>query len=191
MRNVSKIKGITVTALFTAIIFVTTSFVKFPIALGYVHVGDVFILLGCFMLSPVYAVIAAAIGSMFADLLAGFAIYMPVTFFAKGLMALIASLIYYKKTDIIRFISGAIASSIVMVACYFVFEGFIYGWGLAAANLPMQFIQPGVAVAIGGAMIFTFKKVPYFMSLKENIAINTRKRVPKTTKNGLKDDENK
>ncbi len=179
MKNSIHIKRITTTALFTAIIFVTTSFIKFPISLGYVHVGDVFILLGSFMLPPVFSVLASAIGSMLADLLAGYVIYMPITFLAKGLMALVASLLFYKKTNLIRYVVGSFVSSVLMVACYFVFEGFVYGWGMAVANLPMQFIQPAIAIVLGGTLIFAFKKVPYFCKLKEEILIKPRSGVPK------------
>lgn len=182
MKDLTHVKRITITALFTAVIFVTTSFIKFPITLGYVHVGDVFILLGSYMLPLPFAILSASIGSMLADLLAGYVIYMPITFVAKGLMALVASLLFYKKASLLRYVIGALVSSLVMVVCYFVFEGFVYGWGMAVANLPMQFIQPAIAVSIAGIMIFAFKKVPYVNRLKEEIAIKPLKRVPKNEK---------
>ncbi len=177
-RN-SKIKCITATALFTALIFLSTAFIKFPITLGYVHVGDVFILLSSFMLPPVFSVIASALGSMFADILAGYVIYAPITLFAKGLMALVASMFFYKKVNVVRFLLGAIIGSIVMVASYFVFEGIMYGWEMAIVNLPMQFVQPAIAIVIGGSMIFAFVKTPYMVKLKDDITIKKAKRVPK------------
>ena len=173
MDKNSKIKCITATALFTALIFLSTAFIKFPITLGYVHVGDVFILLSSFMLPPVFSVIASALGSMFADILAG------ITLFAKGLMALVASMFFYKKVNVVRFLLGAIVGSIVMVASYFVFEGIMYGWEMAVINLPMQFVQPAIAIVIGGAMIFAFVKTPYMVKLKDDITIKKAKRVPK------------
>ena len=178
----TKAKRITITALFTAIIFVTTSFIKFPISLGYVHVGDVFILLGSFMLPLPFIVLASAIGSMLADLLAGYVIYMPITFLAKGLMALIASLLFYKKTTILRYVIGALVSSLVMVCCYFVFEGFVYGWGMAIANLPMQFIQPAIAIVLGGIMIVSCNRISYFNNLKDEIMLKPRSKVSKKVK---------
>lgn len=186
MTRNNRIKQITTTALFTAVIFITTSFVKFPIALGYVHLGDLFIMLASFMLPPFFAVVSAIVGSVFADLLAGFVIYMPITLLAKGLMALIASLLFYKKTTLVRYILGSVISSIVMVLCYFIFEGFVYGWAPAVANLPMQFVQPAVAIVLGGIMIFAFKKAPVIMRLKDDISQNTLKRVPKSDKTGDK-----
>lgn len=186
MTRKSMIKQLTITALFTAVIFVATSFIKFPIALGYIHLGDVFIMLASFMLPPFYAVISAVVGSVLADLLAGFAIYMPITFLAKGLMALIASLFFYKKTTLLKYILGSVLSSIAMVVCYFIFEGFVYGWAPAVANLPMQFVQPAVAILVGGAMIFSFKKIPFIMRLKDDISQIRPKRVPKDDKTGDK-----
>lgn len=179
MKGITYVKRITLTALFTAVIFVTTSFIKFPITLGYVHVGDVFILLASYILPLPFAVISASIGSMLADLLAGYVIYMPITFVAKGLMALIASLFFYKETKVARYVIGALVSSLVMVICYFIFEGFVYGWGMAIANLPMQFIQPAIAIVLGGVMTFTFNKIPFFVNVKKEIALKPRSGVPK------------
>lgn len=184
MKNSDKIRLITITSLFTTIVFITTSFVKIPLALGYIHIGDVFIMLSSFMLPPFFAVVSAVIGSVFADLLAGFAIYMPITLLAKGLMALIASLMFYKKTTILRFLLGGILGSIVMVASYFVFEGFVYGWAPAIANLPMQFIQPAVAIVVGGIIIFAIRKLPMVSDFKSKISQKSHQKAPKDTQNG-------
>lgn len=175
MKERLNVKRLTVTALFTAVIFVATAFIKFPISLGYVHLGDAFIFLGSFILPPLYSVIASIIGSVLADLMAGYVIYAPVTLLAKGLMAVIASMLFYKNTNVVRFMFGTILSSISMVLIYFIFEGIFYGWGLAVANLPMQFIQPGIAIVVSGAIIFSLGKIPYVLKIKEDIATKRRK----------------
>ena len=184
MKERINVKRITITALFTAVIFVTTAFVKFPIALGYFHVGDAFILLGSFILPPFYSVIASIIGSVLADVMAGYFIYAPATLIAKGIMAMVASLFFYKKTTVLRFLLGAIISSLIMVLVYFIFEGIFYGWGLAVSNLPMQFVQPGIALVLSGAIILSLGKVGYIIKIKGDISTKNAKQVPQNAKNG-------
>ncbi len=184
MKSSIRIKRIALTGLFTALIFVSTCFVKIPITLGYIHFGDVFIILAGFMLSPFCAVCAATVGSVLADLLSGFVIYIPVTFFVKGVMALIVSLAYYKKTTVARFILGAVFSSVIMILSYFIFECFIYGFELATINLPMQFLQSLVAVTVGGVMIFSLKRVPLILRVKDELFTNTSKKAPKNREKG-------
>lgn len=167
----SKVKLISLTALFAALILVATAYAKVPLVLGYVHLGDVFIVIACFMLPPPVAVCVAAIGSMLADLLAGFVLYMPITFLAKGLMALIFSLFYYKKFKLWRVPVGVIVGSVVMVGLYFVFEMIYYGFPAALANLPMQFIQPAVSLPVGSLISFVLSKISYINSLKSEISI--------------------
>ncbi|MBO7155998.1 MAG: ECF transporter S component [Clostridia bacterium] len=176
MKTKSNVYALSLTALFTALIFVTTSYARVPISLGYVNLGDVFIIVGAFTLPMGYAVIAAALGGMFADLLAGYVIYMPITLVAKALMALICSLAYYKNgVKLYRYIVGAIIAGLVMVGVYFVFEGFYYGWGAAIANLPAQIIQPAITIPVGLIMIFALKKVKHFNTLKENVRFKSKR----------------
>lgn len=165
------LKSLSLTALFAALILVATAYLKIPIALGYVHLGDVFIVIGCFMLPVPMAVGVAALGSMLADLIAGYVVYMPVTFFAKGVMALAASLIYYKKFRIWKAVLGSLAGSLIMVFAYFIFEGFMYGFPVAAANIPAQLLQPLVAVPVGNAICAALSKIRYVAALKEEISI--------------------
>ena len=138
--------------------------------------GDIFIIIGAFTLPMGYSVVAAALGGMLADLLSGYAIYIPITLVAKGLMALVCSLAFYKDgVKVYRFILGAIGASLLMVLTYFIFEGIYYGWGAAVANLPAQIIQPAITVPIGLVMIFALKKVKYFNVLKEKVSFKRNK----------------
>ena len=56
-----RLKTMSLTALFAALILVSTAYAKIPIGFGYVHVGDIFIMTGAFFLPTVYAVLSAAI----------------------------------------------------------------------------------------------------------------------------------
>jgi len=100
------------------------------------------------------------VGSMLADLMAGYVVYMPVTLVVKASMSLIAGAIMYKNTDVYKLITGYVAAGLFMVAGYLVFEGFYYGWAPAIANVPFALIQPAVGVAVATPLVLFFKKVP-------------------------------
>jgi len=155
-----KILDITKMGISASLIFLATSFIKIPIAIGYIHAGDILIMVSCYFMKPKYAAIASGIGSMLADLLAGYVIYMPVTFVVKAVMALIAGTIVYKKTDLYRLVTGYILAGLFMIGGYLVFEGFYYGWAPAIANIPFALIQPAVGIAVAVPMVLLFKRIP-------------------------------
>ena len=72
MRNNEKIKYAAITAMFAALITVTTAYVKIPAPLGYAHAGDSMIYLSASVLPGPLGFAAASIGGGLADLLAGY-----------------------------------------------------------------------------------------------------------------------
>lgn len=171
-------RAVAVSALFTALILVTTSYVKVPTALGYIHAGDVFILVACFILPWQCAIPAAALGGLLADLIAGYAVYMPVTAVAKAVMAAIAWVFYYKSPKLWKTAAGGVISSLVMLFAYFVFESFYYGKEAAAANFIVQLIQPAISIPIAVAAVAALKRIPFVYALKEGMKISGRKKLP-------------
>ena len=66
---------------FAALIFIATAFLpRIPTALGYVHLGDAFVLIAAALLPAPYAIASAAIGGALADLLTGYVVWLPATF---------------------------------------------------------------------------------------------------------------
>jgi len=132
---------------FTAVILVTTTYLRLPSPTGYVHAGDGFILLASDLLGPI-AAIAAALGSALADLLAGYPIYIPVTFLIKGAMGLVGAF-GVRKPLWVRILLYA-AAELLMVAGYFCYEWFLYTWPQAVAGLPGNLGQglTGVILAL-------------------------------------------
>ena len=61
------VKLITMTAMFAALVTVTTAFIKIPSPLGYSHAGDSMIYLGASVLPGPFGIIAASIGGALAD----------------------------------------------------------------------------------------------------------------------------
>ena len=87
---------IVLTAMFAALICVATMLIRVPIPAtgGYANLGDGVILLCAFLMDPICAVIAAGIGSMLADVLAGYMSYAIGTLIIKAGVALIGTAVY-------------------------------------------------------------------------------------------------
>ena len=152
MRDLS-VKKLTFTSLMAALICVLTMFPHIPIPAGsgYIHLGDGMILLAAMTVGPL-SIPAAAIGSALADLFSGFALYSPATFVIKGLVALIAWLLY-RRGSILRTVIAFIAAEAAMVAGYFVFEWFV-AREYAVVDILGNTIQAVSGVALGVAFTY-------------------------------------
>ncbi|MBO5396587.1 MAG: ECF transporter S component [Clostridia bacterium] len=156
-------KSLVSAALFAALVCVATMIVKIPSPLkGYINLGDCMVLLAGWILPPVFSFPAAGIGSALADVFSGYFVYAPVTFVIKGLVALAAFFLFKllsKKTraEIAAIVSG-FAAEAVMVAGYYVFEGFMYGFGASAVNILPNVIQGAVGIILGTVLLKIFSK---------------------------------
>lgn len=152
---VNKTKKTVFSALFAALVCVATMIIKIPSPLsGYINLGDSVVLLCGWLLGPVYGFFAAAIGSGLADLFSGYMVYVPATFLIKGGVALIACTLS-KKT---KLVASAIVAEAFMVACYYVFEGFLYGFGASLVNILPNVVQAIAGIAVGFILVKIFKK---------------------------------
>lgn len=154
---------IVMAALLAALTCVATMIIKIPSPLkGYLNLGDCVVLLAGWMLSPTYGFLAAGLGSALADTFSGYVAYVPATFVIKGLMALIAfygfKLLHSKLGNISSRIISGIVAEVVMVAGYFIFEGFLYGFGPSLVNIPANVIQGIAGLIIGTILVKVFEK---------------------------------
>ena len=155
-------KKIVLTALFTALTAVATMFIRIPLFIGYVNLGDVFVLLAVFVLGPILGTMAGAIGACVADLV-GYITYAPGTLIIKALMALVAWLVCKVLTKIthkalIGEIIGGVFGAIVMAFGYFVYEIlFFVSAGVAIINLPWNLLQGAVGVVLSVAILRILK----------------------------------
>ena len=154
---------IVMAALLAALTCVATMIIKIPSPLkGYLNLGDCVVLLAGWMLSPTYGFLAAGLGSALADTFSGYVTYVPATFVIKGLMALIAfygfKLLHSKLGNISSRIISGIVAEFVMVAGYFIFEGFLYGFGPSLVNIPANVIQGIAGLIIGTILVKVFEK---------------------------------
>ena len=157
MDKKQSIKHLTIAALFAALIAVFTAFIfHIPIKIGantaYLHFGDAFIFIAASLLPMPYAVTAAALGGALGDLMCGAAVWMPFTFVAKALIALM----FTKKGKIInkRNIFAIFLSLIITVVIYYIAEALIYGnWitpALSVLGNVVQIVGSGIIYLVLG-----------------------------------------
>lgn len=160
-------KKLVFAALFAALTCVATMIIKIPTPLGgYIHAGDAVVVLAAFLLGPVWGALAAGLGSALADLISGYALYVPGTFVIKALVALIAGWLLTRKMVKNQFAKALIAGivgEIVMVGGYMLFEAVFLKFGMAAAaNIPMNAIQGAFGAVAGAALYVAISKTNYF-----------------------------
>ncbi len=164
-------RKIVMAALLCSLCCVATMLIKIPIpdGSGYVNLGDCVVIVSGFMLSPLYGFLAAGVGSALADVFSGYVIYAPVTFLIKGAMALICHFGYkllnkkQNKKSVSRIICASVAE-LVMVAGYYIFEGFLYGFIVSFfPAVPLNALQGflGMILGIGLTKIFDDNKIVF------------------------------
>ncbi len=79
---------LTTAALAIAIVFLFTFLVKVPTVIGYIHLGDAFILLYAAATGDPLALLVGALGEGLADFAGGYYQYVPATMLIKALVAL-------------------------------------------------------------------------------------------------------
>ena len=157
------------TAVFAALICVSTFMIRIPVPAtqGYIHFGDIFVMLAGIFCGPGYGFLAAGIGSGLADLFSGYAMYAPVTFAIKALGCLAATYIFKtltgnntlnceknaytgsikrKKSPIAALIVSGLAFTAVIIGGYYLFEAILYGQA-ALLEIPMNALQGAFATA--------------------------------------------
>lgn len=163
MNTKNTTQKIVMAAMLAALTCVATMIIKIPSPLkGYINLGDCVVLLAAWTLSPIYGFLAAGLGSALADLFSGYVVYAPATFVIKGVMALIAYYgfkLLHKKIGNLpsRIITGIVAEA-VMILGYFVFEGFLYGFGPSVVNIPANSVQGIAGLILGCVLVKVFEK---------------------------------
>ena len=145
----TQIKLMTLTGIFTALVFVVTAYLHIPTYNGYVHVGDGFIFLAACLLPMPYGVFVGAIGAMLADLLTGFAIWAPGSMVIKALAALLFTC-KGKKILTLRNILMLIPAAVISIAGYYFYEVLITGSFIASlSGIPGSTVQ-----AVTSSLVF-------------------------------------
>lgn len=159
MKNTKKL---IFAALLAALCCVITMYPKFPTLFGYIHAGDTFVLLSAFLLGPYWGALSAGLGSALADLICGYAQYVPGTFVIKALMALAAGFILKKYACVKVFPAAAVAGIVaeaIMVLGYLAYEALLLGYGAAAiGSVPTNLVQAVFGAAAACALYAALMK---------------------------------
>lgn len=146
-----KTKSLAYIGVLTAIAFVLTKFISFPIfgGFGYVHLGDSIMYLAAFLFGAVPAVAAGAAAGAIADAMS-FPIYIIPTLIIKTLMAFAAARIYKAvRQKVLAMALALAAGSALLVAGYYIADSLIFGnWLITAAAIPSNALQALFSVPI-------------------------------------------
>ena len=163
MKTSKNLLNLVFGALLAALCCVSTLIIQIPTPTGgFVNLGDVVIIFAAWLLPPVYAVLSAALGSMLADIFAGYVQYAPATFVIKGLMALIAwaviksTIKLARKNAVLSVVFtalSAVCAELFMVLGYFLFECFVLHYGAGALASVVPNLVQALAGVCGGTIL--------------------------------------
>lgn len=151
------------TAMMTAMVMIATTFFKVPNAMGYIHLGDGFVLLAAIILPKKYACFAGGVGAGLADIYGGYAVWAPWTLVIKIVMVLIVQLFFdflMKRASNGKHIAkiagipfaelfAYVLAVLWTVSGYYVAQGFISGnWIAPVADVPGNVLQASVGAVI-------------------------------------------
>ncbi len=172
MQNKRSLFKITCTAIFTAIIVLATSIIKFSTGLGegYIHLGDSIIYLTACVLPFPYCIVAGAFGGALADIISGFAIWSIPTAVIKFLNAL-PFVFFCKKSKILckQTISMTIVSGIITILGYFVTECILYSVASATLSILGNTIQAVASGIIFIIMAHTLDKINFKSKITKGV----------------------
>ena len=159
------------TGLFAALGCVGTMVLQVPSPTGgYMNLGDAVVILGAWLLGPVYGAVAGGVGPAMADLLSGYAIYVPATLAIKAVMALTAAGLYrgLKQKGLLL---CALAAEVPMVLGYWLFDGLLAsasGGGAlglcltaSAAGIPSNLAQAAFGAAASTLLALALRRSGY------------------------------
>ena len=160
LKNINKVKWITVTALFMGLNIAMSSF-GIPVPGGHLYLCDTVICTAALLLDPLASFMVGGIGSFLGD----FFFYQPpmyVSLVTHGLQAVVISLIVgramyssNKKHFVIALIATLIGA-IIMVTGYTLGKTYVYAtFEYAMIKLPYEIAQAGLGVA--GSLLLCFK----------------------------------
>lgn len=162
-------------AMLAALTCIATMIIRVPTigTNGYVNIGDTIVLISAWLMGFPYGALAAGIGSGLADLLAGYASYVPGTTIIKFAMAFAAYKLYTilcakKLPKAAAYIISSVIAELIMVLGYFLYEATFLGYGMAAAaSIPSNAIQGITCLVLGNALITALNGAKY---IKTNFA---------------------
>ena len=172
MNTQNKTLKIVLAGLLAALTCVATMIIRIPTYKGYIHIGDCMVIASGIILGPVVGGLAAGIGSMLADLLGGYYVFSVATFVIKFLAAFAAGISFtlfkkvVKKYDLPAVIIAGIASEVIVVLGYFVFEIFYEGTAAAITEILPNCVQGVTGLILAAILSPVLLKIPMIRNVK-------------------------
>ncbi len=169
-NSLYKVKLLVMTGVFAAMACVATMVLVVPTPTGgYMNLGDTVVLLGAYLLGPVWGAVAGGVGSAMADLLAGYAMYVPGTLVIKALMAVAAGLLYktLRNKGIPGILACGIAGEAIMVVGYWFYDALLSSFGGenflvclmgSAVGIPSNLVQAAFGLAASTLLALALRK---------------------------------
>lgn len=159
-------RELTLTAVMSAFVFIATFVPKIPIPLGYAHLGDAAIFVIVVMFGRKIGIMSGCFGSMLADLIGGFPIWIGPTLIIKWLMAetfaRIANLDDKFNWHSLRTVTALLLAGIVMAAGYTLTGALLYDSleaGLSSApGLLIEGLVNAVAAIFAGTVMLKHRQ---------------------------------
>lgn len=151
-------------ALFSALIFILTYFIKIPYALnnGYFNLSDALIIFSSIYFGPIVSIPSAIISTSLADLFSGYASSIIFTIIAKSLESLVTFIMFkfLFKHKYLKYILLYI-SIIPMVLTYFVYYLVVNNFSLLPSLTSSSFdiIQGMIGVSLGLVLYLMLNKI--------------------------------
>jgi len=154
--------SVAISGMLAALVALATMLFKLPvpIARGYVHLGDALILFSAMLVGPVAAPVGG-VGSALADLLTGYPMYVLPTLCIKAFVGFLAGwrLNLFRRRALLRCALAFTMAELTMVAGYFLYEGFVYGFAVAVSAAPMNLVQAASGVILGCVLFPVARRV--------------------------------
>lgn len=163
--------GIAITAVLIALSTLLTMFTKIPVPgiRGYFNVGDAVIMLAALLLGRKEGTFVGAIGPALADLLLGYAVFVPITFLVKGIEGFLVATVYGKKKSFSSALLATVIGGVIIVAGYFVAESFVFDFGVASAGILTNTIQAVMSVLISMLLYTALRKIPFIANFSKQV----------------------
>lgn len=147
----TRIKNITVCAMFIALTLVFTTFnIQFPSTMGgLIHLGNIPMFVAAIIFGRKHGAIAGGVGMALFDIISSWTIYAPCTLVVVGLMGYVVGLICEKSNKTTMRILAMVIACVIKVAGYYIYEVFLYkSFVVPLASIPGNITQVVVAAVI-------------------------------------------
>jgi uncharacterized membrane protein len=163
--DTNKTKTLVINAIFIALTLVATMFINLKLPImgngGLIHLGNVPLFIAAFVFGRKTGAIAGAFGMGLFDLISGWTLWAPFTFFIVGAMGFVAGIISEKVPGnrvFVNIMAVAVALIIKIVGYYFA-EVILYGnWIQPFGSIPGNVLQVVFAGIIVIPLVARIKK---------------------------------